>query len=224
MYKCIICGKKFEEWRKKDAIKNNPIPLYCSRNCSNKRIHSKETKEKIRNSMKEYISKNPNIFSKEEIEKRIESFKKTIKEKIMNMDFSLLGYDAIKKRLFYEQNGKCNKCGNDMWLGKPIPLELEHKDGNHNNNSRDNVELLCPNCHAQTDTYRGKNVNNAYKKYTDENILEAFIKYGTIHKALKSLGMAAKGKNYERVEKILIQYGYYVKKENGRRKYTIIGH
>jgi hypothetical protein len=51
----------------------------------------------------------------------------------------------------------CNSCKLTEWLGKPIPLELEHKDGNHDNNSLNNLELLCPNCHAFTPTYRGKN-------------------------------------------------------------------
>lgn len=42
-------------------------------------------------------------------------------------------------------------------MGQPIPLELEHKDGNHRNNTPSNVCLLCPNCHSQTDTYGSKN-------------------------------------------------------------------
>ena len=39
-------------------------------------------------------------------------------------------------------------------------MELEHKDGNSSNNSLDNVCLLCPNCHSQTDTYKNKNKGN----------------------------------------------------------------
>lgn len=42
--------------------------------------------------------------------------------------------------------------------GKNIPLELEHKNGNHFDNRIENLEILCPNCHAQTDTYCGKNI------------------------------------------------------------------
>ena len=52
---------------------------------------------------------------------------------------------------------KCECCGLSEWLGQPIPLELHHKDGDRNNNTLDNYELLCPNCHAFTDSYRGKN-------------------------------------------------------------------
>ena len=53
---------------------------------------------------------------------------------------------------------KCECCGLTTWLDKPIPLELHHKDGDRYNNVLENFELLCPNCHAFTDSYRGKNV------------------------------------------------------------------
>ena len=42
-------------------------------------------------------------------------------------------------------------------MGYPIPLELHHKDGDRTHNELNNYELLCPNCHALTDSYRGKN-------------------------------------------------------------------
>lgn len=51
----------------------------------------------------------------------------------------------------------CEICGNTEWNGFPIPLEIHHKDGNRQNNELDNLQILCPNCHAQTDTYRGRN-------------------------------------------------------------------
>jgi hypothetical protein len=51
----------------------------------------------------------------------------------------------------------CEQCGLSQWLGKSIPLELHHKDGDRTNNLLRNLELLCPNCHALTDNYRGKN-------------------------------------------------------------------
>lgn len=54
---------------------------------------------------------------------------------------------------------KCYTCNNVEWLGKPIPLELEHIDGDFSNHLRYNLTIICPNCHAFTDTYRGKNVN-----------------------------------------------------------------
>lgn len=53
---------------------------------------------------------------------------------------------------------KCSCCGLKEWLGNPIPLELDHIDGNSQNNKKENLRLLCPNCHALTPTYRGKNM------------------------------------------------------------------
>lgn len=52
---------------------------------------------------------------------------------------------------------RCMNCGLSEWMGKPIPLELHHKDGNKNNNSLNNIELRCPNCHYFTDTFGVKN-------------------------------------------------------------------
>jgi 5-methylcytosine-specific restriction endonuclease McrA len=42
-------------------------------------------------------------------------------------------------------------------MEKPAPIELDHINGNHHDNRLENLRILCPNCHAQTDTYRGKN-------------------------------------------------------------------
>lgn len=60
----------------------------------------------------------------------------------------------IKERLLEKH---CYHCALTEWLSKPIPLELHHIDGNHANNNLSNLSLLCPNCHALTDNYRGKN-------------------------------------------------------------------
>lgn len=62
----------------------------------------------------------------------------------------------IKRRLLHQFGHQCQNCGLTNWLDKPIPLELEHIDGNNRNNDRSNLTLLCCNCHALTPTWRNR--------------------------------------------------------------------
>ena len=70
--------------------------------------------------------------------------------------------NKLRKRLIIEglKNHRCECCELSEWLGEPIPLELDHIDGDHYNNMLENLKILCPNCHAKTPTYRGKNKKN----------------------------------------------------------------
>lgn len=56
----------------------------------------------------------------------------------------------LRLRLIKEglKEEKCELCGLTHWLNGKIPLELDHIDSNHHNNSLDNLQILCPNCHA----------------------------------------------------------------------------
>ena len=96
------------------------------------------------------------IFSREQMMKAVQVRVDKQREIVQNAPYDSLGRIQKRKRVFLEQDGKCNKCGNNEWLGKKIVLEFEHKDGNHLNNSRENVEYLCPNCHSQSPTWRKK--------------------------------------------------------------------
>ncbi|MEU5328618.1 HNH endonuclease signature motif containing protein [Streptomyces parvus] len=52
---------------------------------------------------------------------------------------------------------RCSLCDTGrMWRDRPLPLEVDHIDGNWRNNRPQNLQLLCPNCHSTTDTYRGR--------------------------------------------------------------------
>jgi len=55
---------------------------------------------------------------------------------------------------------RCEVCSNSEWMNKPIPIELDHIDGNHHNNELSNLRIICPNCHAQTETHSGKNIGS----------------------------------------------------------------
>lgn len=127
-------------------------------------------------------------------------------KKILNSDWNKLGYDTKRERVILEQKGCCNHCQINEWRGKPLTLELEHKDGNKKNNERSNLEAICPNCHSLTDTWRGRNTENGKRnKVSDEELLQALREKPNIKQALESVGLAGKGKNYQRANK-LIEY------------------
>ena len=75
----------------------------------------------------------------------------------------------IKRWLREKYGNKCSSCG---WCEinpytNLVPLEIEHKDGNFKNNRPDNLELLCPNCHSLTRTFKGSNKGNG--RFTQTN-------------------------------------------------------
>lgn len=66
----------------------------------------------------------------------------------------------LKKRLIKEglMDNKCSHCLRSEWMGQSIPTELDHINGDHFNNNLSNLRILCPNCHALTPTYKGRNI------------------------------------------------------------------
>lgn len=76
------------------------------------------------------------------------------------------GYDTsydhrlARKYLIELSSGKCSICGLDTWLNKPMPLVLDHINGNSEDGRLTNLRVICNNCDALTDTYKNKNVGN----------------------------------------------------------------
>lgn len=64
---------------------------------------------------------------------------------------------TIRKSFIQKFGHKCFECNLSEWRGYPIPLEVDHIDGNAGNNSFENLRLLCPNCHGLTETWKGRN-------------------------------------------------------------------
>ena len=103
---------------------------------------------------------------------------------------------------------KCECCGSKEWLNNPIPLEVHHLDGDRLNNELSNLQLLCPNCHALTDNYRGKNINSGKKTEitSEEDFVKALQDAPNIRQALLRLGLSAKGANYQRAYELINKY------------------
>lgn len=72
----------------------------------------------------------------------------------------------IRRYLFEKYGYRCSKC--DWCEINPVtnlqPLEVNHIDGNHKNNLESNLELLCPNCHSLTPTYKSLNIGFGRKR------------------------------------------------------------
>lgn len=146
--------------------------------------HSEETKKKISESLHKYY--NTNVVTK--ILKKCKTCGKEFSTYTENqnfcssecynvyrtqlkIDFWLKGDEIyntqymplfIKNYLFKIHNSKCQKCGwgNINKHTNKVPLQIHHIDGDCTNNSEDNLELLCPNCHALTENFGSSNKNS----------------------------------------------------------------
>ena len=116
-------------------------------------------------------------------------------------DFGVLNKASIRAILLQERPYRCECCGISNWLDKPITLEVHHKDGDSNHNVRDNLILLCPNCHSQTENWRHKNVKS--NRISDEEFLDALNNAHSICDACRQLGITPNQSNYNRARKLL---------------------
>ena len=130
-------------------------------------------------------------------------------DEIIFIENSNVSNGVVKNRLMsnptYEH--KCELCSIKEWFDpfenkvKPVNLELDHINGNERDNRKENLRLICSNCHSFTPTYKGRNINkclrNGEKKVTDDVLLEQ-LKTKNIRQSLISVGMSASGENYER--------------------------
>lgn len=72
----------------------------------------------------------------------------------------------VKRYLLYKNGHRCEICNTEEWMGKPVPLIIDHIDGDTSNNSVSNFRIVCANCDAQLPTYKSKNKKG--RKYDRE--------------------------------------------------------
>lgn len=182
--------------------------LFCSRSCANSRSWTEEQNK----SRSDKLTGRNTAAKNTDWDKWRESIKKSYLQKYNETAFENLGCENKRRRVFEEQNYCCAKCGLSEWLSLPITLELEHKDGNNQNNSRDNLEGLCPNCHSITKTWRGRNKRKAEfdrslvrssSIITDDFLFECLKETKSIRQGLLKAGLSPRGNNYLRAKKLL---------------------
>lgn len=137
---CLFCGK--------EIIGGDKNKKFCNTSCAAKynnkgRVVSKETREKISNGLKKNYT---------ESEKK--NFLQHFKTKVKRL--------TLKDRLYANgvKEKKCELCGITDWNGKKIVFHLHHINGNPKDNRKENLQILCPNCHSQTENYCDKNRKN----------------------------------------------------------------
>ena len=167
---CKNCGKEL----KRDQYN------FCSRSCSatfnnKKRNNCKKSNKTFINTEKTKSDKNclfcgniinsknkffcSNLCRQEYQKQKYLTNWKLGLESGLSGEFGISSY--IRNYLLNKSNYKCELCG---WgeintFTNKIPLEIHHKDGNYLNNSEDNLQVLCPNCHSLTETFKSHNKN-----------------------------------------------------------------
>lgn len=137
------------------------------------------------------------------IKAKIEA-RKVLNERIENTPFEKLGKTLRKRILIKERGYQCECCKLIEWLGHKIPLHEDHIDGNHFNHCKNNLRLLCPNCHALTPTWKGRNINNK-NEISDEDLLKNIKSSKNIRQALIKSNLTPKAGNYSRAYNLSVK-------------------
>ena len=186
--KCLLCKKETDN------------PKFCSKSCSasyNNRLTKPKSKPNCKNCNKvlprgrTYCS-NP---CQGEYMYRTISYPKLLAGERTSV--------GAKRRFLVERDGElCSICTQEpIWNSKPLQLQIDHIGGKSENDTPQNLRLICPNCDAQTDTYSGR--NNIGSIVSDDALLKSLGESLSISQALVSVGLVKNGRSYRRCKNLL---------------------
>lgn len=183
----------------KCASEHNKPGKFCSRKCANSRNFTDLSKDKKSASNKAYYENIDETILNLRTEKSVASQKLKHDFNIINGDFDTLSNESKRKRILFEQDQNCNVCHiPQKWNEKFLSFHLDHISGDRRDETRSNLQMICPNCHSQTDTYCGKNGT----KVTNKEIANALSDTINNHKLCISLGLNPSMNAYARINKI----------------------
>jgi hypothetical protein len=152
--KCLNCNKEFE-------VKKIEPNKFCSHSCSASYNNKRKKRKKYNDCLncKVELKRKNSKYCDSKCQHEFERKQKFELIKNGNVELDSRWY---KKYLIHIHGEKCMQCG---WCEKnifsdTIPIELEHIDGNSENNELKNLKLLCPNCHSLTPTAKSLNRGN----------------------------------------------------------------
>jgi len=144
---CLQCGKIFQ-------ARLTTGRKFCSTSCS-ATLHNRLKPKRVKRVTKRCCLICSGLLRTDQ--KKYCSMTCRDSERQRELDAGTISSKSAKYLLIRKRGRKCDVCLFEIWNGKPIPIELDHVDGNHKNNTELNLRLVCPNCHAQTPTYKGRN-------------------------------------------------------------------
>jgi len=148
---CKKCNKPIEYKKRRN--------VFCSSSCS-AMYYSVSSRRRISKSLCKLCKKETKSTSSTYCSNKCQN---EYRWKIVKETIVLNGYtpksSRISRRYLKEIMGiKCQICKTTEWMGKEVPLILDHIDGNSSNWKLSNLRLICGNCDMQTDTYKNKNI------------------------------------------------------------------
>lgn len=156
--KCTNCGTKT----------NNP--KFCSRSCGvsyNNKIKPKRTKKMKTCTFCKKLFNSPNSDNQKYCNKKCLDDHRDYIIKTKGFGSGHHHNNTIRRYLIKTLGNNCMICGinADNWNGKPFTLIVDHIDGKSNNNTLDNLRIVCPICDSQLPTYKGRNKGNSSRSY-----------------------------------------------------------